>query len=81
MKSLRRRLALHFSLQFISIIVFVAIFSLVLLFVLLMHLNREEMKQNWPAGALEGITIDTLIEDNKATISDAWKNGISGCRL
>jgi signal transduction histidine kinase len=74
MKSLRRRLALHFSLQFISIMVFVGIFSLVLLFVLLMHLNREEMKQNFPAGALEGITIDTLIEDNKATISDAWKH-------
>ncbi|TDL32878.1 HAMP domain-containing histidine kinase [Jeotgalibacillus sp. S-D1] len=73
MKSLRRRLALHFSLQFISIIVLVGIISLVLIFVLLTHLNREAMKQNFPAGALENIAIDTKIEENKATISDAWK--------
>ncbi|MGD6818744.1 sensor histidine kinase [Metabacillus sp. 113a] len=71
--SLRRRLALHFSLQFISIIVFVSIISLVLLFVLLTHLNRETMKQNFPAGALENIAVDTQIQENKATISDAWK--------
>ncbi|WP_338780129.1 HAMP domain-containing sensor histidine kinase [Metabacillus sp. FJAT-52054] len=72
--SLRRRLALHFSLQFISIMVFVGIISLVLLFALLMHVNREEMKQNFPEGAVENIAIDTQIEENKATISDAWKH-------
>ncbi|AZB41741.1 sensor histidine kinase [Bacillus sp. FJAT-42376] len=72
--SLRRRLALHFSLQFISIMVFVGIISLVLLFVLLMHVNREEMKQNFPEGAVENIAIDTQIKENKATISDAWKH-------
>ncbi|MGX1195236.1 sensor histidine kinase [Metabacillus sp. SLBN-84] len=74
MRSLRRRLALHFSLQFISIMVFVGIISLVLLFVLLMHVNREEMKQNFPEGALENIAIETQIEENKATISDVWKH-------
>ncbi|WP_035405723.1 sensor histidine kinase [Bacillus sp. SJS] len=72
--SLRRRLALHFSLQFISIMVFVGMISLVLLFALLMHVNREEMKQNFPEGAVENIAIDTQIEENKATISDAWKH-------
>ncbi|KZZ84315.1 two-component sensor histidine kinase [Bacillus sp. SJS] len=74
MMSLRRRLALHFSLQFISIMVFVGMISLVLLFALLMHVNREEMKQNFPEGAVENIAIDTQIEENKATISDAWKH-------
>ncbi|WP_241680289.1 sensor histidine kinase [Metabacillus mangrovi] len=79
--SLRRRLAFHFSLQFISIIVFVAIISLVLLFVLLTHLNREAMKQNFPAGALENIAIDTQIEKNKATISDTWKQQLQDRNL
>ncbi|MCD7034529.1 HAMP domain-containing histidine kinase [Metabacillus sp. GX 13764] len=74
MMSLRRRVALHFSLQFISIMVFVGIFSLVFLFVLLTHLNREEIKQNFPAGALESIAIDTRIDKNKAIISDSWKH-------
>lgn len=54
--------------------VFVGIISLVLLFVLLMHVNREEMKQNFPEGALENIAIETQIEENKATISDVWKH-------
>ena len=40
---------------------------------LLTHLNREAMKQNFPAGALENIAIDTQIKEKKATISDVWK--------
>ncbi|WP_100403233.1 sensor histidine kinase [Bacillus sp. FJAT-42315] len=73
MKSLRRRLIWHFSIQFITLTITIIVIVFALLFLLLQHLADEEVKRNFPVGVLENITIETTIENNIANIDEKWE--------
>ncbi|OZI12245.1 two-component sensor histidine kinase [Bacillaceae bacterium SAS-127] len=73
MKSLRRRLIFHFSIQFISLSIAIIILFFALFFLLLQHISNQELRRNYPAGVLEYLTTETVIEDNKAEIDEKWE--------
>ncbi|WP_338753707.1 HAMP domain-containing sensor histidine kinase [Bacillus sp. FJAT-52991] len=73
MKSLRRRLIFHFSIQFISLSIAIIILLFALLFLLIQHMSNQELRKNYPAGVLEYITTETVVEDNKAEIDKQWR--------
>ncbi|WP_203362086.1 HAMP domain-containing sensor histidine kinase [Bacillus sp. REN10] len=73
MKSLRRRLIFHFSIQFITLTIAIIVIVFALLFLLLQHLADEDVKKNFPVGVLENITVETTIENNIAHIDDKWE--------
>lgn len=73
MKPLRRRLIIHFSLQSIAMafLMFAIIFVLLLTAIQLMA--EDEMKLNYPQGAINNMMSDTVIENGKAELSSGWK--------
>ncbi|MFT4417263.1 sensor histidine kinase [Fredinandcohnia humi] len=77
MKSLKRRIGLHFSMQFLLIFVFVFVLLLVLLFILVGYIVKSELKTNYPVALLDGIVTDTLIEDGKVDVQEQWKKEVT----
>ncbi|KAA0550188.1 HAMP domain-containing histidine kinase [Bacillus sp. BGMRC 2118] len=73
MKSLKRRIGFHFSLQFLLTLILVFVIILMLLFILIGYIVQEDMNNNYPVAVLDTIVTDTIIEDNKATIQTQWK--------
>ncbi|MCH1625029.1 sensor histidine kinase [Ferdinandcohnia quinoae] len=76
MKSLKRRIGLHFSLQFILIFVLVLVILFMLLFLLLNFIMKEDMKRNFPIAALDTIATETYFEDDKPIVQGNWKKDL-----
>ncbi|WP_141431025.1 sensor histidine kinase KdpD [Bacillus sp. 03113] len=69
MKSIKRRLTVHFSLQFIAMFISIFIILVVLLFVLILNIVKYDMDRDFTSGALDFLATDTTVENGKATIS------------
>ncbi|PFP51439.1 two-component sensor histidine kinase [Priestia megaterium] len=70
MKSIKRRLTLHFSFQFIAIIACVCCVLFCVLMFLAYYLSKQDIKRDLPSGSLSVLTGDTTVEGGKATVSD-----------
>lgn len=77
MKKLRRRLILHFSLQFILLAISMALIIIVLFFVLLIFITNKEYQTNELQATIEHIGTDTEIKDGKAVIREEWDDILS----
>ena len=73
MKPLRRRLILHFSLQSIAMAFLMFAIIVVLLLAVIQLMAENEMKLNYPQGAINNIMNESVIEDGKADFSSGWK--------
>lgn len=73
MKSLKRRIAFHFSLQFIALLIFIFFFILVLLFFFSLYLIELDVKINPLAGITEAISTEVNIEDGEVQMNEQWK--------
>lgn len=73
MKSLKSRIAVHFSLQFIFLSIFIGVTLVVLVTYLLHFIINEDLKRNYPLGALDAIVVETDMSDGKANLRQKWK--------
>ncbi|MFC3782498.1 sensor histidine kinase, partial [Bacillus chungangensis] len=74
MKSIKRKIALQFTMQFFIVSVFVFCLFLFLLFLLVHYLVIDEMKRNFPVGAIDLIVSETDVSNGVATVpSDLQK--------
>src|SRR5699024_5894930 len=65
-----RRIALHFSFQFIVSLVFAFLFFIFLLLLLANLVSRMELDYKTVDGLMETITTVTIIDDNKVTLEE-----------
>ncbi|MED4532745.1 HAMP domain-containing sensor histidine kinase [Metabacillus fastidiosus] len=81
MKAMKRRLTLHFSLQFIAIAFFMGI-VLIILFVLIVNsITKKDLNRSFPTGALDIMVMEVMVEDDKAVISDEWNKLLKKKRM
>ncbi|MBS4189714.1 HAMP domain-containing histidine kinase [Bacillus sp. FJAT-49705] len=73
MKSLRNRLAIHFSLQFILLTIVIVITFVVLFTLLIQFIMNEELKRNFPLGALDAIYTATNVTEDKVEFHEKLK--------
>ncbi|MGG3798762.1 sensor histidine kinase [Metabacillus fastidiosus] len=72
MKAMKRRLTLHFSLQFIAIAFFMGIVLITLTVLIVNSITKEDLHRSFPTGALDIMVMEVFVEDGKAVISDEW---------
>jgi signal transduction histidine kinase len=70
----RRRMAFHFTYQLLINSVFLLIAVLVIFMILYNQLSNNEIKRNFPAGALDSIVSETYYENGVVTLPAHWKN-------
>ncbi|WP_062109415.1 sensor histidine kinase [Bacillus niameyensis] len=69
---LQRRIALHFSFQFIILLLFTFLFLILLLVFLANLVSKVELNYKTVDGLMDTITTVTVIEKNKVTLEDKW---------
>ncbi|MCD5325110.1 MULTISPECIES: sensor histidine kinase [Pontibacillus] len=74
MKSIKRRIGFHFSIQFVFLSVFIITVLLIVFFMLVNFLMNEDVNRNYPKGALETIATEAWIEEGKVDIPEMWIN-------
>lgn len=72
MKVIKRRLAVHFTLQFILLWIFVLITLIICLLFLLQYLVNQDLKRTFPIGAVETIISETDIQNNEVHLPKRW---------
>lgn len=72
MKRLRRRLFLHFSLQFIALAVAIIILFLFILLIAVMWITKDESKYNYYQTKVESISMNTGSSLKEITMVDGW---------
>ncbi|MEZ2661589.1 sensor histidine kinase [Aneurinibacillus aneurinilyticus] len=72
MKRIGRRLTLHFMYQFIFLSLFIFSILFILLFFLLQYFINEDMKKNLPAGSLDMIIAETVVENGDIILNPKW---------
>ncbi|NBJ70680.1 MULTISPECIES: HAMP domain-containing sensor histidine kinase [Clostridia] len=72
MNSIKRRIAIHFSLQFILMILLVTGIILLILFVWIKELINYEIHGNYPNGMLDAIVTETVVDDNHTVLPEKW---------
>ncbi|WP_186576073.1 sensor histidine kinase [Aquibacillus kalidii] len=72
MKSIKRRIAFHFSIQFIFMIFLVTTVLLVVLFFVVKFIVDQEVHKNYPNGMLEAIASETMITESDMEVRDVW---------
>lgn len=72
----QRRMAFHFTYQLIvySVLIFVAM--TILFLVLINKISNDELKRNFPAGALDSIITETYYQNDEIKFSPHWKKFI-----
>ncbi|MGG0792788.1 HAMP domain-containing sensor histidine kinase [Brevibacillus laterosporus] len=70
MSRLKRRLAVHFMYQFFLLAIGTLLLITVGLIVLVQEISQNEIKRNFPTGALEIMVSDTIIEKDKVQLND-----------
>ncbi|MBA4537115.1 HAMP domain-containing histidine kinase [Bacillus aquiflavi] len=73
MKSIKRRIAFHFSLQFIFVILFVAFAFLFLIIYIISSIINNDLEKNFPAGVLDAISSETTIQDGVVYVFPRWE--------
>lgn len=73
MKSLKSRIAVHFSMQFIFLSICIGIILVFLFTFLLKVIIDEELKRNYPLGALDAIVMETNINEEKVKLRPKWE--------
>lgn len=69
---LQRRITIHFSIQFILLLVALFLITLLLFFFIANLMTKEELRANIQSGIVESIPLGTTIYDDKVTISEKW---------
>lgn len=69
-----RRMAFHFTYQLIIYSVFLLVAVLVFFMFLYNHLSNNEIKRNFPAGALESIISESYYQNGVVTLPTHWKS-------
>lgn len=72
MNRLRRRLFLHFSLQFISLAIAIIILFFFLLFILILWITKDESEFNYYQTKIESISMDTGNSLREISMADGW---------
>ncbi|WP_243292855.1 HAMP domain-containing sensor histidine kinase [Bacillus sp. FJAT-47783] len=72
MKSIKRRIAFHFSIQFILLLLFVITVLLIAFFFLTYFIVNQEINRHYPEGVLDTITTETIIVDGDVNVPDIW---------
>ncbi|MED3572840.1 HAMP domain-containing sensor histidine kinase [Cytobacillus praedii] len=78
MKRLRRRLFLHFSLQFISLAVAIIILFFFILFIAVIWITKDESKYNYYQTKIESISMNTGNSMKEITMPDGWDKDFAG---
>ncbi|MDQ0063126.1 sensor histidine kinase [Paenibacillus harenae] len=73
----RRRMAFHFTYQLIIYSVFLLVAVLVFFMFLYNHMSNNEIKRNFPAGALDSIISETYYQNGVVTLPTHWKKFIA----
>lgn len=81
MKAMKRRLTLHFSLQFIAIAFFMGIVLITLIIIILNSYMKKDLNRSFPTGALDLMVIEVMVEDDKAVISEEWNKLLKKKRM
>ncbi|RXZ82636.1 sensor histidine kinase [Paenibacillaceae bacterium] len=72
MRSIRRRLALHFTSQFVLLLFFVATLVIITLLVIMQLLINADIKRTFPIGALDAILLDTTVGEERIHVPQRW---------
>ncbi|WP_232698455.1 sensor histidine kinase [Brevibacillus daliensis] len=72
MSRIRRRIAIHFTVQFFFLWVFVAVTLLVTMLLLLQYLVNQDLKRTFPYGAVSNIATDTFVEGDRVNVPSRW---------
>lgn len=72
MSRIRRRIAVHFTLQFFFLWVFVVVTMLGALLLLLQYLVNQDLQKTFPYGAVSNIATETVVEGDRVTIPSRW---------
>ncbi|MBP3953020.1 sensor histidine kinase [Bacillus suaedae] len=72
MRSIKRRIAFHFSLQFIFMVLLVATVLLTVLFFVIEFVMNQEINHAFPDGLLDAISTETTIEEDHTEIGKVW---------
>jgi signal transduction histidine kinase/Na+-transporting methylmalonyl-CoA/oxaloacetate decarboxylase gamma subunit len=75
MKRLRRRLFLHFSLQFIFLAIGIVILFLFILLITIMLMTRHESKYNYYQTRIDTIAMETSDSFKQLEMNDEWDKG------
>ncbi|MEC2075015.1 HAMP domain-containing sensor histidine kinase [Metabacillus fastidiosus] len=78
---MKRRLTLHFSLQFIAIAFFMGIVLITLIIIILNSYMKKDLNRSFPTGALDLMVIEVMVEDDKAVISEEWNKLLKKKRM
>ncbi|MED4163403.1 sensor histidine kinase [Halalkalibacterium halodurans] len=73
MSSIKRRIALQFSFQFIVFCLIGMITFCIVIFLILDILTKEELKRNFTVGALDLIVTETVILDGEISFNSLWE--------
>ncbi|API92593.1 two-component sensor histidine kinase [Virgibacillus pantothenticus] len=77
MNSIKRRIAIHFLLQFIFMILLVTAIILLILFLWIKQLINYEINSNYPNGMLDAIVAETAVDDDYTVIPEEWVKKIT----
>lgn len=72
MKSIKRRIAFHFSLQFIFMVLLVTTVLLATIFFLFRMEANKEVNHTYPNGFLEAIATETMVEESHTEVRQYW---------
>ncbi|GGN90851.1 sensor histidine kinase [Saccharibacillus kuerlensis] len=67
-----RRLGLHFTIQFLMTWLSVILTIFVCLFAILHYLGNEQLRSSSPAGILESLSTEAIVNDNSVEIPSFW---------
>ncbi|NEW08123.1 HAMP domain-containing histidine kinase [Paenibacillus sp. SYP-B3998] len=72
MRQIRRRLAIHFTVQFFFLWVFVMVTLIAALLLIIQYLVNQDLKRNFPSGAMDTIITETVLKGGDLTIPSRW---------
>lgn len=73
MRRIRTRLTLHFTYQVLLLWVMIILTLTVLLLTLISYLVNQDLKRTFSTSALDGITTETLIENDRVRMNTRWQ--------
>ncbi|AWB44327.1 sensor histidine kinase [Paenibacillus sp. CAA11] len=70
---IHRRMTFHFTYQLLLSAVFMAIVLIVIFFVILQKVSNDDLRKNFPVGALDMIVTETLVDGNDVHLPSYWR--------
>ncbi|WP_409346257.1 sensor histidine kinase [Paenibacillus sp. MBLB4367] len=77
MSRIKRRIAIHFTVQFFFLWVFVAVSMLAALLLLLQYLVNQDLKKTFPYGAVSNIATETVLDGDHIKVPSRWVNQLT----